>query len=474
MKPIQRLRSIRSILTLWYSFLLLGALVLFAGSTYYYLQHTLLSQLDQYLLEEVQWVRDIVEVERERFVQSGSLLSLSEDVEERLAAHFAATPRKYTVLLMASSGNVLYRSETGVGRILPLPSVDRIVPGLGTVVAGGQELRVATRIADPFVLQVAYPVSSTEATLDRLLAIFAVLAPVMLFVAISGGWIMAGIILKPIDDIGSMARQITARNLSHRIPERAVKDELGRLIDLMNGMIARLQSSFDEIRTFSLNVAHELKTPLAILKGESEIALAKSLSEDETKELITTYLEETSRMARIVDDLLLLAKAEAGQVPIEVEQVDVRKLVQDLFEDAQLLASGKDLRIELVCSEPAVVTGDRLRLRQLFRILLTNAIQYTDAGGSVRLGCRRNGQRAEVSVEDTGIGIPAESIDRIFERFYRVDQARTRSKGGSGLGLSIAKWIVETHHATIRVQSEPGKGSRFEVSLPLSTGTSGA
>jgi heavy metal sensor kinase len=467
MKLMNRIKSIRSILTIWYSSLLLGAFILFAASTYFYLQHMLESQLDRNLLEEVQWIRDIIEVERERFVQSGSILSLSEDVQERLASHFSATPRKFTVLLTVSTGDILFRSETGVGRKLPVPRMNMPLPELETISSEGQELRVATRIVSPFILQVAYPVSSTSTTLDHLLTIFAILIPVMLFVAFSSGWVMAGIVLQPIDDIGSLAQNITARNLNRRIPEREVKDELGRLIDIMNGMIARFQTSFEDIRTFSMSVAHELKTPLAILKGESEIALSKPLTDEETKELITTYLEETSRMARIVDDLLLLAKADAGQVPIEFERVNVQQLVEELYDDAQLLASGKNLKIDLVCSEPAVVSGDRLRLRQLFRILLTNAVQYTDSGGTIRLGCKRDGNRVVVSVEDTGIGIPVESIDRIFERFYRVDQARTRAKGGSGLGLSIAKWIVESHRGTVHIQSEPGKGSRFDVSLPL-------
>lgn len=467
MKLLNRVKSIRSVLTIWYSFLLLGAFALFAASTYFYLQQMLESQLDRNLLEEVQWIRDIVEVERERFIESGSLLSLSEDVEDRLASHFAATPRKYTVLLTVVSGDILYRSETGVDRILPIPTLDKIPPALQTLSAGGQELRIATRIVSPFVLQVAYPVSSTRSTLDHLLTILAILAPVMLLVAFSSGWVMAGFILKPINDIGSLAQHITTRNLNQRIPERPVKDELGRLIDVMNGMIARFQASFEDIRTFSMNVAHELKTPLSILKGESEIALGRTPTEDEMKELITTYLEETSRMARIVDDLLLLAKADAGQVRIDAEVVDVQQLIQDLYEDAQLLASGRDLHIELAADEQALVMGDQLRLRQLFRILLTNAIQYTDAGGTIRLTCRREKDRAVISVEDTGIGIPGDSVAKIFERFYRVDQARTRAKGGSGLGLSIAKWIAESHKGSIQVHSEAGKGSRFEVSLPL-------
>ena len=218
-----------------------------------------------------------------------------------------------------------------------------------------------------------------------------------------------------------------------------------------------------------MNVAHELKTPLTIMKGESELALSKPLSSEEMQELVTTYLEETVRMSRIIDDLLTLAKADAGQITVQREPVKLEAIIRDLYEDALVLAVPGGLSVELVKAEPCVVAGDPARLRQLFRIMLTNAVQYNDAGGKIRMGCERTDGKALVSIEDTGIGIPPESLDKIFQRFYRVDQARTRVKGGSGLGLSLAKWIVESHGGRISVSSTPGKGSIFTVELPLSS-----
>jgi two-component system OmpR family sensor kinase len=292
---------------------------------------------------------------------------------------------------------------------------------------------------------------------------------VMLFVAFASGWLMAGLVLRPVRQISSMANRITALNLSERIPVRDVDDELGTLIRTMNAMISRLQASFEEMRLFSLNVAHELRTPLAILKGQSELALSNPPSPDETQELVTSYLEETIRMSRIVDDLLMLAKAETGQLTVERGQVHMDTLVQDLYEDGTILAGSKDLFLRLGQVDPAVVTGDAARLRQLFRILLTNALHYTNPGGEIRIACERKDGNVLVSIEDTGIGIPAESLERVFDRFYRVDQARTRVKGGSGLGLALAKWIVEAHHGTISVHSRVDTGSTFTVALPVAT-----
>jgi signal transduction histidine kinase len=206
---------------------------------------------------------------------------------------------------------------------------------------------------------------------------------------------------------------------------------------------------------------------LTILKGESELALARPLTAEETERLVTTYLEETVRMSRIVDDLLTLAKADAGQVRIQKEPVELSRLLQDIYEDAVILSSDKPLNVELRHNDQAVVLGDDARLRQLFRVLLSNAVQYTDPGGSVFISSRREGKEVHVDIEDTGIGIPQGALDKIFQRFYRVDEARTRVKGGSGLGLSIAQWIAGAHNGSITVRSTLGKGSCFTVTLPV-------
>ena len=468
MNLLQHLKSVRFTLTLWYSLLLLLAFGLFGGSVYLYLEHLMEEKLDQDLVDETDWIGQLVDIERMRLNGRTSLEALSGDIQDRITDHLAANPFNYIVILTTTRGTILYESDNRVDKALTtvaIQSSELVIEPLDVPRQGA--LRVATRRADPFVIRVAYPERAIRTVLQHLVSIFSLLVPVVLFVAFGGGWVMAGVILRPITNITEMADRISAQNLSERIPERKTDDELGRLIATMNGMIARLQASFDQIKQFSMNVAHELKTPLTILKGESELALSKLSSSEEARELVSSYLEETIRMSRIVDDLLTLAKADAGQLPIEREPVDLLALIQELYDDTALLSSGKHLDIQLTKSDPAFVVGDTSRLRQLFRILVTNAIQFTDAPGSISIGCQAVDRLAVVTVEDTGVGIPADSLQKIFDRFYRIDQARTRAKGGSGLGLSLAKWIVESHGGTIIVESQLGKGSRFIVRLPL-------
>ena len=466
----QRIRSTRFVLTLWYSIILLAAFILFGAGVYVYLRHVEEAGLEQNLVEEIDWISRLVDLERSR-IDVWTLSDLSNDVGQRIVAHYNVNPRNYDVVLAFVNGTILYRSPSGrsflvSGTILP---PDRTL--LQSVTSPDKEVyRVALRRTDPFIIQVAYSETATETVLGHLLSIFGVLMPVVLFVAFAGGWIMAGMVLRPIGQITRLADRISAKNLSERIPQRDVPDELGQLITTINRMIARLESSFSQIREFSLSVAHELRTPLTILKGESELALARALTREETERLVTTYLEETVRMSRIVDDLLTLAKADAGQIKIQKEAVELSRLLRDIHEDAVILSSDKPLNVELRRNDQVTVLGDEARLRQLFRVLLSNAVQYTDPGGSVSISSRRAGGEVHIDIEDTGIGIPQDALDKVFQRFYRVDEARTRVKGGSGLGLSIAQWIANAHSGSVSVRSAVGKGSCFTVTLPVRDG----
>jgi two-component system OmpR family sensor kinase len=466
MQILHKVRSIRFILTLWYSVILLIAFVLFGSAVYIYLKHLQETSLQEDLLEEVDWIARIVDVERTRVSDLAALEELSSDVERRITEHFVFNPRNYIVMLTTSGGNVLYESDNRQNRDL---IGENILAGATLVYtvrdSDGTVMRVAARRDAPFVIQVAYTENVMRAVLEHLLSIFAVLAPVVLFVAVSGGWLMAGIMLRPIRDISMRAKDITASNLSGRIVTRSTDDELGELISTINGMISRLEMSFRNIREFSLSIAHELKTPLTILKGESELALTKSLTSREAQRLAATYLEESSRLSRIVDDLLTLAKVEAGQMTLHEEPVRLHELVDGIYEDALILAADRRISVTLDRNDQGMVSGDPVRLRQLLRALISNAVRYTDPGGWVRIRNERSENAVSVSVEDSGLGIPAESLDKIFDRFYRVDEARSRAQGGSGLGLSIAKWIAEAHHGSISVQSTPGKGSCFTVHL---------
>ncbi len=468
MRLPKAVRSVRFALTLWYSLVFLGAFAIFASSVYLYLKRVQEESLRQDLVEEVDWISRIVEVEKSRLSDRASLKQLSSDVVQKLNEHYGSIPRNYIVALTTLNGSMLYQSGNLRGTMLEpgsLPAQETVLQSVEDPRAGS--ISVGARRTPPFIIEVGYTEKSTDAVLRHLLFVFAVLVPVVLFISFAGGWLMAGIVLRPINTIATLANRITAENLSERIPERRVDDELGRLIATINGMIARLQSSFEQMREFSLSVAHELKTPLTILKGESELALNRSPGPEETQQLVQTYLEETVRMSRIVDDLLTLAKADTGRIEVAREPLPLHAVIQELYEDTLILSAKKNLHVELVDNQPVVIAGEASRLRQLFRALVSNAVRYTDPGGSIRIACRRLGREASVEIEDTGIGIPPDSLEKIFQRFYRVDSDRSRSSGGSGLGLSIARWIADAHGGSIAVRSSPGKGSCFTVRLPV-------
>lgn len=467
MKLIARLRSIRAILAIWYSTILLIAIALFAGSTYFYLQVLLLETLDQDLADEADWVMKVVTLEQGQLPDTLRTGELPEQIQTLLDDHFTRSTRNYIVLLSSEDGKILYESENRSGLVLHEGevSVDKPVYVSKQTAKGG--LRITARRWGTFVLQIAYPERPVDLALNHLLSIFAWLAPVVLVFAVSGGWLLSRFALRPIDVITEMAHRITAQNLAERIPERKVPDEIGKLIATLNNMIERLQTSFSQIREFSMNVAHELRTPLTILKGESELALGKSLTPEESHQLAQTYLEETVRLSRIVDDLLTLAKADTGQMRIQQEMLRLDHLITDIYEDAQLLAADRGLATVLEQNDEIVIEGDSTRLRQLFRNLVVNAIQYTPAGGTIQVASRLSGHAAEVTVKDTGIGIPSSDLHNVFQPFYRSAGAREHYKGGSGLGLAISKWIVQAHGGKIHVKSSPGEGSSFSVVLPL-------
>lgn len=467
MAILHKIRSVRFVLTFWYSLVLTAAIALFGYGVFVYLKQLEEAELERNLAEEVDWISNLLDLEKGRFSGSVPVERLSEDIERRIINHFLINPRNYLVILTGRSGDILFRSPGNSSEaltsteIMAGQTVLRSLPG-----PEGVSLRVAARRVDPFTVQVAYTEQATQSVLEHLLSIFLILAPATLFLSVAGGWLLSGLVLRPISQITQLANRITAQNLNEQIPPRMINDELGELITTINSMIRRLQASFNQVREFSMNVAHELKTPLTILKGESELALTKSVTPAEAERLATTYLEETVRMSRIVEDLLTLAKADAGQLLIEQERVKMQELVRDLHEDAQILGATKDLQVELTKNESAVVLGDPLRLRQLFRAIISNAVQYTERGGTVRISSTVSGGDLLVEVRDTGIGIPPESLEKIFLRFYRVETARSRVRGGSGLGLAIAKWITEAHRGSISVKSTEGNGSCFTVRLP--------
>jgi heavy metal sensor kinase len=333
------------------------------------------------------------------------------------------------------------------------------------------------------MIQVASSLEDVEDALNTLLIILIVTVPSILMIASLGGQFLANKALKPVDRVTQTARMITSQNLNQRIQTLKVKDEISRLIDTFNEMISRLDQSFRQIKQFTTDASHELKTPLTILKGEVEVALRKKRPLHEYEQILESNLEEIDRMSKIVEDLLLLSKADIGEIRLNREDIHLTRFISGLTEQMKILAQPKNIRIEISNHQNEIhVFGDTLRMRELFINLIENGIKYTEAGGSILITLTKETDAsvnplnpkekkaatfAKIIVADTGIGIAKEDQEKIFNRFFRVDKARSREQGGSGLGLSICKWIVEAHQGEITVESEPGKGSSFIVRLPL-------
>lgn len=285
----------------------------------------------------------------------------------------------------------------------------------------------------------------------------------------AGGFFLADRALKPVEKIAETARTIGESDLSRRI-DIHTDDELGLLAATLNGMIGRLEAAFKKERQFVADASHELRTPLAILQAESSLALEKERGREDYQRSLELVSQEVAFMSEVVGKMLLLARSDSGSEPIDFEDVKLMPFLGEIAQDLELLVQDKGLRLEFGPLEDLKVRGDRVKLKQLFLNVLDNAVRYTPAGGSITASLVRRDSSAVASIADTGIGIPAEHLPLIFDRFYRVDRSRTASDGGTGLGLAIALTVAKMHGGDIEVESEPGRGSTFRVVLPL-TGT---
>jgi signal transduction histidine kinase len=264
------------------------------------------------------------------------------------------------------------------------------------------------------------------------------------------------------------AEHIHVNNLKERLPRTGNGDELDRLTEVFNAMTARLDDSFTHIREFTLHASHELKTPLTVLQGELETALRDQHCTPAQQEMYASQIDEIQRLARIVDGLTLLARADAGQVALACEPVRLDELVHDSFADAQMLAASQSIEVALGALDEVVVRGDRHRLRQLLLNLADNAIKYNRPKGRVDIALQRNGVAAELRICNTGPGIAPAVLPRVFDRFFRGDPAHNHDVDGCGLGLNIAQWIVKAHAGDIQITSEPDRLTTVTVKLPLS------
>jgi heavy metal sensor kinase len=452
--------SLRWRLTLWITLALAAVLLGFGALVYGLLRSALYERLDETLRH--QW-RDLEEDRRLATERDARLRYLIDEFEEHEHGF---------CIVYDQEGKVHLRTEQlAADSVPPAPPTSTGGPSYADVtlpVIGRQRTLVGSLNlgSREYTVLLLTSLEDVDRALAQLLAALGMAGPVAL--ALGGGlsYFLARKSLAPMQQLHHSTEQITADRLDRRLPVANPDDELGRLTKTINAMIGRLERSFAEIRRFTADASHELRTPLTAIRTEAEVALRKPLSVQEHQDLLGSILEECQRLTLLTEQLLTLAREDAGGAGMSRAPVDLTNLVLGVLETMRPLAELKGVSLENQCDGALRVAGDEARLRQVFVNLLENAIKYTPAGGKVWVELGLAGPSVAVAVHDTGIGIPPEHLPHVFDRFYRVDKARTRAEGGTGLGLSIAQKVVADHGGHIELDSTPGRGTTCTVTLP--------
>lgn len=462
------LNSVRLRLTLWYvvafGLLLLG----FSIFVYTQLAKSLYSRADQSLRNAAQATANEFASEIDEF-HGDSLAGAAETLKE------LQLPNVYTAIFaddrLLTANFPATKSFTFPTHLLPTAeAIDKTtvytVDGFGE--SGARLAILPIRVSGKtYFVTITEPLDDLTGQLEAIKRILYIGLPCTLLIAGFGGFLLARKSLSPVKEMSEQAKRISASNLQQRLTVSSPQDELGSLAEVFNGLLARLDQSFEKMREFMADASHELRTPLSIIRGEAEVALTQEREPVEYRETLAIIQDESTHLSRIVDDLVVLARADAGQQALRWQNIYLNDLVEECCRAMQVLANRKAVTLTQEITEDVAFYGDEDMLRRLVKNLLDNAVKYTQAGGAVFVRLDSDGSAATIIVEDTGIGIASESIANVFERFYRVDEARSRAEGGSGLGLAIAKWVAVAHKGDIEVTSQAGQGSKFVVTLPL-------
>ncbi|HEY7825864.1 MAG TPA: ATP-binding protein [Candidatus Acidoferrales bacterium] len=453
--------SIRARLTAWYSLILALSLAAFGGVAYLAMRHSIHSTIDAGIRQRIEGLRSII-------VEDGphGLAALQDEIREY--ARGEGTHVKLRV--EDAAGNLIYATP-GMERLAERAARKNISRVFSDEIEREhyRALRENLNVANStYQVEVAVSTRDFDQVLMRFGLVLLLAAPVFLLLAALGGYWMSRRALAPVDEITLAARSISAQNLSRRLAVPRTGDELERLAGTLNEMLERLDSAFHRVMQFTADASHELRTPVSVIRTGAELTLRKPRSEAEYREAVSQILQESEKVSQLIEQLMDLARADSGAVALTLVPLPLSEVLCRSLGQAKILAAAKQIPIlETLSSEPIRVRGDAASLERLFLILLDNAVKYTPGGGQIEVELRAAGRMATVSVRDTGIGIDTADIYHIFERFFRADKARSRELGGTGLGLSIGRWIAEAHGGEIRVTSELGKGSTFEVYLPL-------
>jgi heavy metal sensor kinase len=455
-------------MTAWYAGLLVGALLAFGVSVYLGLERYLDGTLQAMLASECRTIGTELLSQLPGKNADWLTTEINEAYAPEVNARFIRVYREGTGVIYLSGA-----PKDGAFDPSQIPSYGEKKDGARQIhIGNGQQLLInamsfTTPDGSRFLVESGIPYQQIQVVLHGLLLTLAIYTPFVVFLAGGGGYWLMRRSLRPVDEITERAEGITSSNLSERLPVIRTGDELERLSTALNRMIGRLDDAFEHINRFSADASHELRTPLTILQLELEGVVHNHPLSASLADQIGSALEETHRMSRIVESLLTISRLDAGEANLEKSRLDLGDLVASTTDEMRVLAQEKSIVLRTSAEENVGVEGDRTRLQQVVANLIDNAIKYTPECGAVEVRVQKEGGKAVLEVSDNGVGIPTTTIPHIFERFYRVDKARSRASGGAGLGLSIVKAICTAHGGEISVSSEEGRGSRFRVELPL-------
>ena len=450
-------------LTIWFSSILLIGLVFFGAAMWADLDHTLTASRSKTLTRRAERLS--------RLLQDAETLYSEE--RARNYRVFANATGGGLIEVFRPDGSLAYPSPSDEASRFPWPT-DRVADGskFSEVDFEGQPYRVLTvrfsSMSRRLVLCLAAPLAGNRQVLSTFSSGLLWAIPAVLILSALGGYLLSRKALSPVDRINAAVRTISVTNLSARLPVSKAEDELRRLSETCNLMLARLESAVKELKQFTADASHELRSPLSFIRTASEVALRNRKADPESRLAFEQIIEECAGASRLLGDMLLLARADAGNCGLVFERVDLVDVLAGVCERAQLLLRERNQRLEFVSDEVSGVpiSGDYASLHRLLWSLIENAVKYTPSSGLIQVELEVTAQTASVKIKDTGVGIRKADLPHIFQRFYRADASRGQVEG-FGLGLSIAQWIAAAHHASISVESEEDMGSVFAVTFPI-------
>ena len=452
-------------LTLWYLAIFALAQMVFGAGMWFILRHNLYDLVDDGLEEQIDDLRSFLQSQP----KDRSVAKIQEEVNEIYAIEHSGT----YLGIYGENNELIYRSsflKAHPSELLPPDQIRQ--PTMRSREIDGRPFRFMLQKLEAnghvYTVEMGAPADDAAETLQLFRSYMFMFAPLLFLIAAGGGYWLSRRALSPVDALVRTAREVKGTNLHSRLQKLETGDELQRLSDTLNEMLERIETAFLRITQFTADASHELRTPVALIRTEAELALRRSRGEAEYQESLRHIVLEAERTTALIEQLLSLARTDSGRETLNLQPVNLRDLLRGIAESWRQVATIRNLQFSANFeSRDSFVLGDETVLRRLADILIDNAFKYTPTPGAVSLLLEQKGDNAVITVQDSGVGIAEQDQSKIFERFYRVDKVRSRAQGGAGLGLSIAQWIVTQHRGSIAVESRPGRGSIFRVELPM-------